>query len=137
MAKIKAPTKLDSLFSEYIRKRAIKEVGGCQRCLTPKHDIQKDNGDIFPAWKQLQCSHFHGRARQSVRLDESNAIGLCGACHMYLTAHPLEHVEFFKNLLGETEFDFLNGRMRNTWPKPDKTLLTIYYKERLKEVKDV
>ncbi len=125
---------LDIVFSEFIRRRAIQRVGGCERCLTPKYDIVKENGDIFPAWKQLQCSHFHGRARRSVRWDEMNAAGLCPGCHMYFTAHPLEHVEWFKTYIGEAEFDLLSGRMRQTHPKPDEKLLLIYYQNQIKEL---
>lgn len=127
--------KLDALFSEFIRKRAIAEVGGCQRCLRPKFDIVKDNGDILPAWKQLECSHFFGRSRQATRYDEDNAVGLCGACHMYFTSHPLEHTEWFAARLGE-RFEFLQGRMRNTWPHPDKKLIEIYLRERIKGLKN-
>jgi len=112
---------LDKLFSQYIRMRAIQKVGGCERCLTYKL-----------SWKQLQCCHFYGRAKKSVRLDEDNAVGLCGACHMYFTAHPLEFVEWFKARLGD-KFDLLQGRMR-VMEKPDVELLTLYYTELLKEV---
>ncbi len=115
---------LDKLYSIYIRMRAIFRVGGCERCLTPKL-----------SWKQLQCSHFFGRARRSVRWDEENAVGLCGACHMYFTANPLEHTEWFKKHLGEEKFDLLNSRMRQTHPKPDQNLLLIYYQVKIKEMK--
>ena len=123
---------LDSKFSEVIRRRAILNTGGCERCLTPKYDIQKDNGDIFKAWKLLQCSHFIGRATKSVRWDEDNACGLCGGCHMYLTAHPMEHVEFFKNRLGD-RYDLLQARTRNI--KPDKYAIYLYLNELLKDYK--
>lgn len=119
--------KLDSLggiFSEFIRRRAIIRVGGCERCLTTKRD-----------WKELQCSHFIGRSRKSVRFDEANAIGLCGACHLYLTAHPLEHVEFFSDKLGD-EYDLLLSRSRIIHPKPDKKMLTLYYQEKIRELDD-
>ena len=125
---------LDNLFSEYIRKRAIQRVGGCERCLTPKFDIQKDNGDIFPAWKQLQCSHFIGRSKRSVRYDDENCIGICGGCHLYLTAHPIEHVEFFKTRLTEEGFDMLNSRARTPARYLDKNLLMVYYETKLKEM---
>lgn len=132
MAKIKL-TKLDTLFSEFIRKRAIKAVGGCERCLTPKYDKQKDNGDIFPAWKQLQCSHFWGRGKQSVRYDEDNAVGLCGACHMYFTAHPAEHAKFFQAKLGLDKYDYLEYRAYHSeWN--DGKLIEIYLKEKIREV---
>jgi len=111
---------LDVLVSEYVRRRAIQRVGGCERCLTPKTD-----------YKQLQAAHFHGRSKRSVRYDPDNLAGLCFGCHQYLDSHPLEKVEFFKSLLGEQDFDLLNSRMRNM-EKPDKKLLTIYYQEKLK-----
>jgi len=121
--------KLDALFSEYIRRRAIQRVGGCERCLTHKYDIQKEDSSIFPAYKQLQCSHFIGRSRSSVRFDPDNACGLCGACHLYLTAHPLEHTEFFKQRLGRN-FDLLMARMRIIGI--DQKAIELYLKEQLK-----
>jgi hypothetical protein len=51
---------------------------------------------------------------------------------MYLTAHPVEHYEWFKQRLGDG-FDLLNSRARQTG-RPDKELLTLYYTEKLKEV---
>ena len=125
---------LDALFSEFIRKRAILNVGGCERCLTPKYDIQRDDGTIFPAWKELQCAHFHGRTKASVRFDESNAIGICGACHIYFHSHPLEHVEWFKQKLGEQAFDLLNARARTLARYLDKELIRLYLQEKIKEV---
>jgi len=127
---------LDNICSEYIRRRAIAEEGGCQRCLTPKHDIQKDNGKVLPAWKQLQCSHFIGRSRRAVRYEEDNLVGLCAACHIYLTSHPLEHVRWFTEHLGEEKMDFLLARNRSR-VKPDEKLLTLYYREKIKELDEV
>lgn len=123
---------LDAKFSEVIRRRAILNTGGCERCLTPKYDIEKDNGDTFPAWKLLQCSHFIGRAKKSVRWDEDNASGLCGGCHMYFTAHPDEHTEFFKDRLGD-KFDLLQARKHQI--KPDKYLIYLHLDELLLECK--
>ena len=119
---------LDDLFSECIRKRAMARVGGCERCLTPKHDIQKRDGSISPAWKQLQCSHFWGRSQHSTRWDFDNAEGLCGACHMYFHAHPLEHTEWVKQRLGERAFDMLNARRRGI-SKPDREAIRLYLKD--------
>lgn len=121
--------KLDVLFSKYIRMRAITRAGGCERCLSPRIDIVKDNGDTYSAWKQLQCAHFHGRSRKSVRWDEDNCAGLCFGCHQYLDSHAMEKVEWFKNYLGEEAFDLLNARLTG---KPDKAGLMLYYKEKLK-----
>ena len=113
--------KLDILFSEYIRRRAITRVHGCERCLQGKADF-----------KQLQCSHFHGRSKRSVRFDEDNAAGICAGCHMYLTSNPHEHTEWFKNYLGEDKFDMLLKRAQ-TPQKLDVNAIYLYLKERLKE----
>ena len=133
LGKNKTYQQLDSLFSEYIRKRAIRVIGGCERCLTQKVDIQKDNGDIFPGWKQLQCSHFIGRSKKSTRFDEDNAIGICGACHLYLTAHPLEHIEFFKARLGQDGFDLLYARSQETG-RIDRAAIKLWLKQELEKI---
>ena len=123
---------LDTLFSEYIRKRALQQTGGCERCGTPKYDIQRDDS-ILPAWMLLQCSHFIGRSKRATRWDEDNAAGLCPGCHMYFTSHPLEHVEFFKARLGD-DFDLLQARARAI--KPDKEAIRLYLEVKIKEMED-
>lgn len=107
---------LDDLFSQYIRLRD--KV--CQRCF---------NFGNIP-----QAAHFHGRGSRSVRYDEDNACCLCMGCHSYLDAHPVDKVEFFRQRLGQEKFDQLNGRYRNTWPRPDRKLLTIYFTQKIKEL---
>lgn len=124
---------LDKLFSQFIRLRAMALVEGCERCLTPKYDIQKEDGSIFPAWKQLQCSHFWGRRKRSVRFDEENATGLCYGCHMYLTSHPAEHYEFFKERLGQERYDLLEYRA-NRPQKIDGDLITLYLNQKIQEL---
>lgn len=115
-------TPLDRLFSQYIRMRAIERVGGCERCLTPKE-----------SWKELQCCHCHGRGKKSVRWDEDNAIGGCFGCHRVLDSQLTEKEDLFRRLLGDG-YDLLKSRMRQTWPRPDKKMLTIYYKKRITEL---
>lgn len=127
---------LDVLVSEFIRKRAIERVGGCERCLTPKHDVQKENGDIFPAWKQLQNSHYKGRAKKSTRWDEDNCAGLCGGCHRYLTSQPDEHSEWFKQRLGEEAYNNLMIRARTPAKYIDKIALKLYYKQKIADLKE-
>jgi len=128
-------TPLDQLFSERIRRRAIYTVGGCERCLKPKYDIQKEDGSIFPAWKQLQCAHFDGRGNKAVRYDDDNAAGLCFYCHSYLDAHAMEKVEWIKQRLGEDKYNNLLARMRIYYPKPDQKAITLYLKERIKQLR--
>ena len=109
---------LDTLFSKFIR---LRDKGTCQRC-----------GHYVGLTPGLHCSHFHGRSRKSVRWDEDNAVALCFGCHQYFTSRPLEHVEWFKSHLGD-RFELLSGRMRQIG-KPDKELLGLYYKEKIKQL---
>lgn len=111
---------LDTLVSEYVRKRAVQRTGGCERCFA-KH-----------TWKELQCSHYFGRADKSTRYEEDNLAGLCFACHNYFHAHPLEHTQWFQRNLGE-RFAMLEGRNR-IMGKPDKKALTLYFKLKLREI---
>lgn len=85
--------KLDVLFSKFIRLRAD---GRCEYCGKPS--------------KRLECSHFHGRRKRSVRYDPDNACGLDFACHQYLGSNPYQHTEFFKKRLGSEKFEQLNIR---------------------------
>jgi len=124
---------LDRLASEYIRKKAIKEVRGCQRCLTSKFDIQKDDGSIYPAWQQLQCCHFHSRRSRSVRYDPDNMVALDFGCHQYLDSHPQEKIDFFKNYLGEERFELLLARTRNM-ERIDENAIWLYYKEKIRQL---
>jgi len=125
--------KLDTLFSEFVRRRAIQSAGGCERCLTPKFSTVKDNGVPFPAYKTLQCSHYIGRSNHQTRWDEDDACGLCGACHIYFGHNPHEHEEFFKQRLGPVRFDLLQARARQTGCT-DKNALTLYYKEKIRQL---
>jgi len=116
---------LDKICSEYVRKRAMKRVGGCERCLSKKK-----------SWKDLDWAHFHGRANKHVRWDDRNGAGLCGGCHFYLDGDPLQKIEFFEKLLGENEFTMLECQAyRGT--KPDKEALILYYEQKLKEENNV
>lgn len=114
---------LDTLFSEFIRKRAMQRVHGCERCLAWK-----------PTYIDLQCSHYHKRRKQSVRFDEDNCIGICFGCHQYFEENRDEYTEWMIDYLGEQTFDLLKARTRQVYPRPDKKLLTLYYQEKIKEL---
>ena len=103
---------LDKLFSQYIRLRD--KV--CQRCGSSRG---------------LQTSHFIGRSNKAVRWDEDNACALCFGCHQYFTSHPLEHVEFWKQRLGD-RFDLLQCRAREVG-RVDKEAIALYLNVKIKE----
>jgi len=119
--------RLDALASEFIRRRAMQEVGGCQRCSQGKID-----------WHGLDWAHYHSRDKHSVRWDESNAAGLCGGCHRYLDGHAYEKVEFFRILLGQEEFDRINLRaeVRIRSATTDYKAIEIYLNMKLGELEE-
>ena len=111
---------LDDLVSEFIRRRAIKRVGGCEKCLSAKSD-----------YKRLQNCHFHGRLKISVRFDEDNLNGFCSGCHRWLDSQPDEYREWKLAELGQKRYDELLLRSKITPSKIDINLLTLYYQARL------
>lgn len=121
---------LDDLVSEFVRRRAMARVGGCERCLTPKFDKQKEDGTVLPAWRLLQCAHYLTRSKFSIRWDEDNVFGFCGACHIYFQGRGEEFAEWVKQQLGQAAFDMLKGRERNIG-KPDVNALIIYYRHKI------
>ena len=125
---------LDELYREVIRKRAIKDVGSCERCLSPRHDIVKDNNEIFPAWKQLQTAHFIPRGNYHVRWDEDNAAGLCGGCHRAIDNDFTKKDEFVKARLGD-RFELLQGRQHETG-KVNRNAIYLYLKEKIKQMEE-
>ncbi len=116
-------TKLDKMFSEIIRKRAMRRVKGCERCLKPKK-----------SYKDLQTAHMFTRGTRNTRWDEDNAVGVCGGCHMYLDSHPDEKIMLFKKLLSQKRYDFLNIRAHIVGAKIDLSVVELYLKQKLEEV---
>jgi hypothetical protein len=110
---------LDSLVSEYVRKRT---KGFCERC-----------GKYY-GWQNLQACHFHSRRKISVRYDSDNLAGCDFGCHNWLDGNPMEKIEFFQNRLGQVKFDLLNSRARITFPRPDKKMLTLYYQHEINKL---
>ena len=115
--------KADRAFSEYIRTR---DHWTCQRC-----------GKRYePPTTSLQCSHFQGRGKESTRFDEENADAMCAGCHMYFTTYPAEHVAWQVNRKGQQTVDLIVLRS-NQYMKKDRQLAYIYWRERLKELKEM
>ena len=65
-------TKLDKVFSEYIRRRYAKDnVAECVTCGKKDH------------WKSLQAGHFMSRKHYSTRWDEQNVQVQCNSCNVF------------------------------------------------------
>lgn len=101
MAKTIKITKLDKLFSDFIRNR---DEWTCQRCGT-RYD---------PPTNALHCSHFWGRANKATRYDPLNADALCYGCHARWEANKQgEYRDFKLAQLGDNEYDALEKRARS------------------------
>jgi hypothetical protein len=107
MGKVKIDT-ADKLFSEYIRTR---DKWTCQRCFKKYQ----------PPTSALHCSHHHGRGKEATRFDDLNCDALCYGCHMYFTAHPIEHVSWKKERIGEEAYKELQLKANSYCKKDRKT----------------
>jgi len=115
---------LDKVFSEYVRRRAVARVGGCELC-----------GKVV-GWKRLECSHFYGRRMKSVRWHPDNAAGLCFTCHRKMTENPRQHDIFFQERLGVERFErlYLQANMTIKLCAFDKQVIEADLKEKIKEL---
>lgn len=65
-------TKLDKVFSEYIRRRyAVNDIAECVTCGKKDH------------WKNLQAGHFISRKHYATRWNEENVQVQCVKCNVY------------------------------------------------------
>jgi 5-methylcytosine-specific restriction endonuclease McrA len=65
-------TKLDSIFSQYIRLRYSKnEIATCVTCGKQDH------------WKKMQAGHFVSRKHYATRWDEDNCQVQCSGCNVF------------------------------------------------------
>lgn len=82
--------KLDSIFSQYIRRRDVKEnIAECFTC------GKKDD------WKRLQCGHFQSRRFYSTRWDETNCQVQCAGCNVFRFGEQFKFSVNLDNKFGE------------------------------------
>jgi hypothetical protein len=117
---------LDALWSEYIRKRAMHESHGCQRCLQWKE-----------SWKELQAAHCFTRGSFTTRWSPLNGCGICGGCHLFIDSHESEKFELFRRLIGNShEFEMLYAiaHMTSKQSPVDYKMTEIYLKTLIKQL---
>tara|TARA_R110000765_G_scaffold184249_1_gene290054 strand:+ start:1966 stop:2361 length:396 start_codon:yes stop_codon:yes gene_type:complete len=72
ISRSKVVKKLDTIFSQYIRKKNTdQEKATCFTC-----------GKV-DEWKNLQCGHFQSRRHYSTRWDEVNCQVQCAGCNVF------------------------------------------------------
>lgn len=83
-------TKLDNVFSIYIRRRyAINDISKCVTCNKEDH------------WKNLQCGHFMSRKHMSTRWDENNCQVQCAGCNVFKYGEQYLFSQYLGNNLSE------------------------------------
>src|SRR5210317_2100214 len=113
--------KLDTIFSEYIRRRYAKnDIAECVTCGKKDH------------WKKLQAGHFMSRKHYATRWDEENVEVQCMACNVYRYGEQY----LFAKHLGQEKADELLAKSRTMVKLKDWELLEMIeiYKEKLLEL---
>lgn len=91
--------KLDSVFSEYIRRRYAKnDIAECVTCGKQDH------------WKRLQAGHFMSRKHYSTRWDEDNVQVQCSGCNVFRYGEQYK----FSLYLGQELADKLHAKSNQT-----------------------
>tara|TARA_R110000765_G_scaffold268285_1_gene367285 strand:+ start:178 stop:570 length:393 start_codon:yes stop_codon:yes gene_type:complete len=89
--------KLDTIFSQYIRRRYAKnEISKCVTCNKEDH------------WKNLQAGHFMSRKHYATRWDPDNVQVQCMGCNVYRYGEQY----LFSKYLGTDLSDDLQARSR-------------------------
>lgn len=114
----------DKLFSQWIRLRDME----CVKCHSPVRLNEKG----LPITHQ--ASHFQGRGKEGTRYEPLNVDTLCMGCHMYFTAHPMEHYQWQLERKGQEVLDQL-VLQSNTYKRKDRKLEAMYWRRQLKGVK--
>lgn len=114
-------TKLDKVFSEYIRRRYAKN--GIAECVTCG---KKDH------WKNLQAGHFMSRKHYATRWDDENVQVQCSACNVFRDGEQY----LFAKYLGIEKADMLFAKSRESVKFPDWEIQEMIekYKKLLSEV---
>ena len=90
LTRTKLVKKLDTIFSQYIRrKNAVDEISTCFTCGKQDH------------WKKLQNGHFQSRRHYSTRWDEVNCQVQCSGCNVFKYGEQFLFGQNLNNKFGE------------------------------------
>ena len=97
-------TKLDKVFSIYIRKRDSNEsgIGKCCSCGKYVH------------WKDVDCGHFVNRKHMSLRFSEINCNMQCRSCNRFDEGNIVGYTKFMINKYGIDILDKLEIAKKQT-----------------------
>jgi len=113
--------KLDTIFSEYIRRRYAKnDIAECVTCGKKDH------------WKKLQAGHFMSRKHYSTRWDERNVEVQCQGCNVWRYG---EQYKFSLHLGSELSEELLiKSRQIEKFSNADLVMMYETYKQKVKDL---
>lgn len=86
-------TKLDTIFSQYIRRKdAISDIAICVTCGKKDH------------YKKLQCGHFQSRSHYSTRWEENNVGVQCYGCNISRSGEQYKFSQYLGDNLAQEMF---------------------------------
>ena len=86
-------TKLDTIFSQYIRRKdAISDIAICVTCGKKDH------------YKKLQCGHFQSRSHYSTRWLETNVGVQCYGCNISRSGEQYKFSQYLGDKLAQEMF---------------------------------
>ena len=118
-------TKLDKVFSEYIRKRDTRN--GAFKCISC--------GRILP-YEQADCGHYINRKHMTTRFDEMNCNAQCRSCNRFDEGNIKGYRRGLVALYGEQQVTLLEAKKHNLRKYSDfeYEALIKHYKEEIKKL---
>jgi len=113
--------KLDTIFSQYIRRRYAKnDIAECVTCGKKDH------------WKRMDAGHFMSRKHYATRWDEDNVQVQCKSCNLYNQGEQYKYSIF----LGSDKAEELLRKSRETvkFSGYDLNMMIEKYKKKLAEI---
>jgi hypothetical protein len=118
-------TKLDTVFSQYIRRKdAIDEIATCVTCGKKSH------------WSKLQNGHWASRRHYSTRWDEQNCNVQCAGCNVFRAGEIYLYTKYLCLQYGENFPEELYIKSQKMVKFTDVDLVEIieYYNNKLIEL---
>jgi len=119
-------TKLDRIFSEYIRLRDTDEYG-YGRCISCGKTVH---------WKKADCGHYVNRRHLSLRYDEKNCNLQCRACNRFDEGNMIGYGHGLVEKYGDSVINYLNVKRYNPCRigKAEYEALIKHYEAKVKEL---
>jgi len=119
-------TKLDNIFSQYIRLKASCR-NGYAKCVTC--------GKI-DHWKNHDNGHFISRAYLPTRFEETNCAVQCKFCNRYRNGMPDEYAKYIYETYGKEEYERLRLLKHSTvkFTQADYEALIELYKQKVDDL---